>query len=276
MVVVAASAPAAGQLGVSLGPAARQDETHPTYRAAVLTIDNSDGSVGRVIRAAAVRCADGGATFLYPLAVAPKTKQTLNVSLPALSVRQEVDVRLLAGESADAPVLASRRLVVTWPEEVISSMQARIVDLAAYQAWEREHPMPTWPATLKRNVFLLLVLAAVAAAATLLVRRPLLRIIGIAVIVAAAVAVLVVPLSRVEEVSAGDFRFERLAATRPAAERMLAVTCLRTADWRHPDAGLIPLYRSREEMAADTMVVRADGGISVTLAPNSVRLFRHR
>jgi hypothetical protein len=277
LVLAAAAADAGGELTVSAEPAQRQDESLLPYLGAELTIDNSDGSVGQVIRAVSIRCADGGATLRYAAAIAPRTRQTLRVRLPAVSVRQEVDVRLMAGPEADAGELAWRKVVVRWPEELLARAGPGLIDPAAYQAWERQHSLPRWPEALKRNIFLTLVVAAVAATATLLIGRSWLRLAGIALVVAAAAAMQLALVSGVEKVSVGDFQYERLAATtQPVRERMLAVTCLRSADWHWPDAALAPVYRSVEQMAADTMVVNVGQGISVALQPDDVRLFRRR
>ncbi|MHC4984245.1 MAG: hypothetical protein ACYTF6_13900 [Planctomycetota bacterium] len=271
---MAAASPAGGELVVSLKAAERQDARRLAYAAAELTIDNSDGSVARVIRAAAIRCADGGPTFVYPLNVAPRTRRSLAVTLPALSVRQEVDVRLLAGEAADSTPLASRRVVINWPEQLISRAGARLIDPDAYEAWRRENSPASWPAGPKRNVFLTLVLAGVLAAAALLVRRAALRLAAIAVIVPAAALVVLFPLAAAESVIVGDFQYEPLTPTVRPAQKMLAVQCLRTTDWAHPDSLLVPVYRSAEQMAADNMLVRLGQGIEVTLRANKLRLFR--
>jgi len=271
-VVTASAMPAAG-LDVSLKPTGLWDQSREPYPSAELTIDNSDGAVGRVIGAASIRCADGGPTFLYPLALAPRTSRTLRIYLPAISLRQEVDVRLLAAESPQAEVLATRRLAVTWPEELLARSMPSLVDPGAYQAWQRQRSLPAWSAGLKQAAFLACVVAAIAAASTLMIGRGPLRLAAMVVVAGAAAAAMAGVLGGTDTLVVNDFSPEAAADTRPAAQRMVAATCLRTTEWRGEE-DFVPIYESADKMADETMLVRPGEGITVLIRPEAVRLFR--
>jgi hypothetical protein len=278
---VAAVEPPAGppaDVTVSLEPAPSQRAAMP-YAAAVLTVENAADVGGPLIEAVAVRPADGGPTLVRRAEVAPQARQTLTVELPVVSVRQEYDVRLLAGAEPGSPAVAERRAVVNWPAALFAEPYMPLIDARPYRAWEGRRSLPHWPQGLLRSVFVAAVLFCVALSATLLIRRPGLRAACVLLLAGAAAvaAVAALPLAAAGDVPVvADFAYCPPAATRPARQDLLALTCRRTARWRRVEAGLVPIYDSRQQMAADTMVVEEGGVVSVRLRPDDVRLFRRR
>lgn len=255
VVSILCTAAARAEVGVSLKVLAEQPGRMFPYRQAELTVEND---IGSVVQAVSLQRLGGGPTFVFPVTVAPGTTLDVEVFLPAVRTEQEYVVRLLAGEDADAPVLASARASIAWPIELLTTDE--FLAPRAYRPYEDDPP--AWAGELLRNVFLALAIFSLLLAGTLLLRRPTVRLLVAAVIVAAA---------------AGGVR--RITASAPLVRVLrsgehTAVACRRTATWRDGSASLAPIYYSESQMQRDNLVVHARLGLRVTIRPGEVRLFR--
>ena len=255
--------PAAGAaVTARLTPAEKQDPAALPYRIADLSVDYSGPADAPPIRAAALHSPQGGPTFIYPLTVAPQTRQTLRVALPALTQQQEYAIRFLSRDDPDARCVASVRATVPWPLDLVRPEEFRASE--AQRRWSEE--LPTWPAGLLRNVFFAAGFTCIALAATLFLRRPRLRLIAVGVVVATATAGVWLL------VSAQPIVVERQAEQ----GKVLVVACRRTTVWRNGDPMLTPLYLTPRHLAHDDMIVHAVKGLTVPLRPDEVRLLRKR
>jgi len=257
--LAAAAAPGA-DVTVSLGLAAAQDPSHLPCRTAELTIDYSGSIQGRVIRSARLRERQGGPTIVCALSVAPGSRGTVAVALPAWTQQQEYAVDLLSGDDDGSGVLAGASASILWPLETIQP--GDFINPRAYEPWSED--LPTWPESLKRNVFLAAALTCIALAAALLLRRGVVRIAAIVAAAAGAVLALSVLLSTQQMVVQKQSR----------DGSVLALTCRRTATWQSSDSRLFPIYYSQRQMQDDTTVICAGKGIRLELHPNEVRLLR--
>lgn len=264
---VAAEAPGPG--GARLAPATRQDPADLPCRTAELTIENGTSDV---VRGVTLREWDGGPTFSLSVTVPPGTTQTFTVPLLAVSVRQKYSVGLFRGpapgmQAARRPARRRDGQVsgavcrIEWPPELVNP--EAIIDPQLYRKWQDE--LPTWPPGLLRNMFLAAVLTCLALAGTLFVRRGWGR---------AAAIVIVVGIATV-----GVWRLVRLPRTvirrDDRAGGLIALTCRRSAQWRH-SGRLIPIYYDESQMRADESVIflGPDPAITVRLRPHEVRLLR--
>jgi len=260
------AAPAPAEIAVSLAPADPQDPDAAPFRVARLTIDAADAEEGLVVRAVRLREARGGPTFVHAVTVAAGTKHTLDVSLPAVSQEQRYVVELLADDAHPAEVLARATAKIHWPQEQVTDLA--FLDPQAYEPWLEE--LPTWPAALRRTVFVVLALACLAASAAALIRTPALRAAALVLVAAVATTVAARMLQRAEtivrrEADDGD---------------LIVLRCRRTAVWRTRETRLVPIYFNAWHMRQDNMVVRVGREIRLELSPRPdarrVRLFRRR
>lgn len=265
---------AAGEVQVSLAPAEGPADAGG-YAPAVLRVADDGAELPGVVNAAAVRWAEGGPTHLVPLAVAPGATQEARLSLPVARARQEFDVRLLRADGADAEELLTRRVAVRWPAEAVRAAPP-IVDASAY----RDAPRRAWPARRKLTLLALAVVAAAGMAATLFASRAWPRAGLLAFVVAAGTAGMTLAsggpgIERTEVEHARPERAGEMAGPW-VDETLVAVSSLRTAEWRHAPGDLAPVYPSREALAADTAVVHPQRGLRLTLEAGAPRLFRNR
>lgn len=252
------AAGATGEAPVSLSPAPGDEPAAPPYRSCRVEVVNR---TDRLVRGLSLRDARGGLTVLAPATIAPGQTRVLAVGLLPLSVQQSYQVKLLARARVDAEVVGRFSVPVTWPEDAVEQAQGKLIDTDAYDQWEAR--TPSWSQAVRRNVFLLAVLACVALAGVLFLRRPALRAGVLTAVVALATAAAAVGLCRQDVLS--EHRHGRL----------VVVTAKRTVDWTCDEPELLPVYAVPRQVYEDrTTVLTAGGRISATIRPGRPRLFR--
>jgi hypothetical protein len=256
---------AGAEVGVTLTPIPAADPSVFPYRAAELTIDNATGTA--VIRAAALRSQEGGPRLVFPVTVAPGTRQSIRVALPALGPEQEYACTL-RGESG--PV-ASRAAPISWPIELVN--REDFIDREAYRPVEAD--LPSWPASLRTNVFLAAVLTSLAAVGVLLIPKAAVRLPAVLLLAAAgatAVWLVVAPEPVVIERTAP---WPQAAAATTAARtgEMKIVSCRRTVAWT-TRAAVAPVYYDERQLQRDTMEIELGKSASIPLQPREVRILR--
>jgi hypothetical protein len=264
--IISSRSPA--QTTVSLSPAAKDADRLLPYRPAELSVRNG---TDQVIRGVAVRLHNGGPTFLHFVTVPPGTTHAMTVSLPAVATRQTYSIRLLPDENADGKPLAQHEASIEWDPNVVEQSEAAFFDPRSYRPWESN--LPLWPGDLLRNVFLALVLTALALAGTLFIRPARLRVGAILLVAVCAAGALSLVVMREPVV------FEQAAPARaasPGAAGLLVVSCRRTVEWAKADWTLAPVYYSPRHMTEDDLLVRWGKEVRARVHPDEVRLFRSR
>jgi hypothetical protein len=248
---------ASAGVGLTLAPAGAPVDGFIPAR---LAVADPQGRLTGVVRAVAIRPEAGGPTILCPASIAPKTVQDLPVRLPVISAQQAFVVRLLP--AADAAATPLHQAIVPLEVTDLNAVeQARnaLIDSHSYDG--RLEDLPRWPPALLRTVFLAAVLACVALGGALFIRRPAIRLLAAAAVVAAGSFVLAHVLGDCPDV-----------LVRPAGA-VTIVTCRRTANWSHP-SDMLPVYWNQRTMERDDLILRPEGDLTVTLHPGDVRVFR--
>ena len=255
-----------GPVRVSLERSETRDDSELPYRRANLTIQYDSSVRGAdnthdVIRCITVRSARGGPTMLFRVTIptgAPPLK--LSVVLPPLSAEESYNVRLLAGETAEAAVIAEFDLSLDWPAGWVTA--EAFLDPDAYDAGD--YLPPVWSNRTLQSVFVVAAVACVLLAATLLMRRAAWRLFGASAAVIATAAGLWFAAS-----------FEPTIVRRELGDdgRLLLVSCLRDAHCEIPEPHIAPLYYNLEEMARDEAVIRTSEKLTVRFKCGEVRLF---
>jgi len=265
-ICVLAARGARAEITASLAAAAEQDDRTLPYRRAMLTIDASHADDDQVVRAVALRQAQGGPTFVYTVTVAPKTSQSLPVDLPATSQQQKYNVELLAEAEYPATVLARVTAPIHWPPEHVTALEFFKPQL--HEKWA-DLP-PAWSAGVRRNVFVALVLTCLAGAGAAMLGRRWLRVGALVVIAAAATGSLSALLDG-EDIIVQD---------EVAAESAVVLRARRSAVWRHEGTDLVPLYFAPWHMAEDDTVIHVGRGIRVRMQARHetrwLKIFLHR
>ena len=258
---------ATGQITVHLSPSTEADPGAAPYSTADLTVDATAAPGDQVVRAVCLQDVDGGPRLVYSLTAPAGSKQTITVALPAVSQQQRYRVDLLAADAYPAPVLASLTAAVTWSPAQTDSAEA-FFDSDCYEPW-LEDP-PTWPADLRRNVFVALVLTCLAAAGAGMIRSPAIRIAALIVIAAACTAGVAAYLS------AQPVILEQTARDGD----LIVLRCLRQTHWHSQREDLVPVYFDKRHMRRDNLVIHSGRGLRVRLSPTQdahrVRIFRRR
>lgn len=284
---IALTSSAFAETGVSLTPT-KGDANFLPYCPAQMTIQNDSE---QVIRAVALRWRGTGPTLLHDVTIPPRTRHVMTVLLPAVEVQQTYQVRLLAGGALESPAIAELRASVSWPPEDVQESDAGFFNAPLCRAWESR--LPTWPASLLRNVFLAAVLTCLACGGVAFVGRSRLRTAMILLIAAVSTGAtwLIVSGEKVlfeqvvdtwaspgagsPDASAVSTAPRTTQAAPPARSKSLwVISCRRTVEWTRPDTTLCPVYQDRRQMLEDNLVVRWDKGLTVRLNPEEVRIFR--
>jgi hypothetical protein len=258
--------PAHAQVDLRLEPVPAQ-ATPGTYRVMILSVANH---AKQPVRAVSIRMVEGGPAYLYPLAVPPEANAAISVSLPVAAPEQFYVVRALAGEDAKSPALAAATVATQWAPGRISPVD--FVDSQPYTQYEDKQAR--WPGWFLRELFVAVAVACIALSAAIFIRGPARRMVVVGVLAAGCAAGILVwsqrgvPLTQTAvDASPSD------DANRPA-EATLVVSSLRTIQWRHTSARLIPIYRTLDQMARDDAVIEPRQGISLTLHAGETRIFR--
>jgi len=260
-VVLLAAPLAAGETTVTLAAAETQDPAASPFRSASLTIVNESPDV---IRSVALRERVGGPTLVYSVTIAPQTRQSVSVALPAVTSQQNYTVSLLAGERTDSPAVGSFQRSINWPVQAVEAGKRAFY--APLEYGEHEFESVGWPEALRRNVFLAAVLCCAALAGVLFIRPPVLRALAVVIVVVGAAAAMTALV-----------RSRPVIITPPVKDASLVVvTTRRTADWTTNDADLTPLYRNRRHLIGDATVIYPGRYIEAPLSAGEVRLFRKR
>jgi hypothetical protein len=237
----------------TLTPADAIDARSP-YRPAVLSVDNDSPAAVSEIR---LRWQQGGPTFIHPVTIAPRATATVPVDLPAIAVRQRYEVRLLPSP-ADQPVVAAD---IVWPEAWVNAEAF----LSPSDFEQFEGLSSAWPARLRRQVFLVTLVAMSLVTGAFLIRhRPARRIALVAILAAATSAAIWLAM-------AARIVTERLSDD----GRHIAIVSHRTVSWSVPRADLAPVYAVKSQIVEDSMLV-APNRISLTVRPGEIRLLRRQ
>jgi len=253
-------------LDVSLNASSDQSGATGPYRAAELTVTNNSTEVLREIR---LRWTEGGPTLILPVALPRGTPQTVRVWLPAGSQVQTYRITFAGhGESGSAEA------TLRWPVEQIT----RDVLISPETCAEHVGPPPAWSGAMRRNAMLGAALTALAATATLFLRKGTARMGALLAVLVVASGVgagvlhdsdaLIVNVIALEDDSA------HADASHLKQKYLYIVSSRRTTRWTHDDAHLAPVYRDDSQLYGETMTRHPHQGASVVITPGELRLFR--
>lgn len=237
------------------GQQGQKDVTKP-YRNAEISVTNTSD---RIIRAISVRAVQGGPTMLKPITIAPKTGQKVFIDLPAFSQEQTYTVSLYTDEKAQTQLDPARKIRINWPVESVNA--GAFIDLPCYR--EQFETLPDWPRRLRVGLVIAASLMGIALGGIMFIRKGAVR--GVLLILTVAAAAIVM-----WQVSA---TYKSVIVTTDETGRDVIVKCRRTSQWTTEDKTLVPIYYSKAHLAEDNAVISGDG-ISVTIKPNEVRIFR--
>ncbi|MFB3891320.1 MAG: hypothetical protein ACE15C_04775 [Phycisphaerae bacterium] len=247
----------------TLKPADQQPAGIFPYRAAELTIDNQGPST---IGVEDLRLRGGGPIIRTRALIAPQTTRTIQVDLPAVAVEQTWRLRLTSSDSG-GPDVADLEAGITWPVQWVAQSREAFFPADAYHAWESR--MPSWPGDMKRNVLLVLVLAAVACGGAMFIRKGLRRLAAVLVILAIAaggVWIVLGSVPKVEVISSGSPEGEKPV-------RPLVVGARRTTRYQIADTALYPVYDSEKDMRCDTLMIDGRNGMTLRIPAGAIRIF---
>ena len=264
--LLAAGAACGAELAASLKALDAQPADLAPYRPAELTLTSA---AAETIATVLLHPAGGGPMVRQAVTVPPGQTSRVRVALPAIWPVQEYRVRALGPAGR---VVGAASAGITWPAELATTDQ--FID-DAYAPWRDARA--TWHAVTKRNAILLLGLLAIAAAATLFVRRPWLRTAAVAALAAAgAVAAWQAP-AWPEVVETAEFHLELLRPEAPLAIDSFAVLAARRTTPIERRAYRIPypVYPDRKAPLARAIEVNpAERTLRETLRPGQVRVLR--
>ncbi len=266
-VVFLAAGGVGAEITASLEVSSRQDVPGGPYRRAELTVANSSALV---VETVLLKPAGVGLTVRYDLAVPPGAVGKQTVFLPAISPTQEYTLTAL---DASGGVVGQASASITWSAELVTA-DAFIDD--AFRPWTDEPAR--WSAKRRWHYLLVLALFVTAAAATLLIRRPLLRVGAVVAIAGATTAMLVfiyIPTGAVVRVHRYNLRLHD-GAGGFESDSFSVLSARRTTEWSRKVSPLpYPVWPDRAAGAGDEVVVDpAAGTIRLTLRPGLVRIIR--
>lgn len=265
LILVTAGQSACAGVLASLKKTDKPDLSKLPYQAADLTIDNQGNEL---IQTVVMRWRHGGPVFVFPVAVAPHTTDTIRVYLPACSPQQTYDVKFLAGDEIDSPVIAKLDIGIAWPAKYVATSNRIFIDPSKYEiAFEPSQPT-VWSASLLKNIFIYALLASCALAGTLFIRRRRRRLAAALAIIALSVGVSIFELQNQKTHQSVIIPCEN----DPYLHNYKILTSRRTTQWRHWSPLLFPIYYHRQQMADDDMIVHARDGITLTLHPGKYRI----
>ncbi len=257
IITLLAASAAAAAAAITAAPSGQDSQkTAGPYHDAEITITNTGDQIIRMIT---VRAAEGGPTILKPAVVAPQTGQKIFVTLPVLSQEQAYTISLYADEERQSPLESPHEVRIKWPVESIDIRA--FIDLPSYT--EQFDTLPDWPQRLRAGLLTAATLMGIALGGIMFIRKAAFRCVLLILIVAAAAIVMwKVPATYNSVIVTGD-----------ETGRDVIVKCRRTSQWTTKDKTLTPVYYSRDHIAEDNAVI-GPNGLSVTIRPDEVRIFR--
>lgn len=263
LTITIVAAPLLADAAAELTPSAQTKPEAWPYSPAELTLTNpSDESVESV----RLRWSQGGPTLVWDSAFAPQQRKTLPVFLPAIRPEQTWTVSFRSGDGTE---VASTEVSISWPGELVRSNA--FLDPDTWRRWDP--PAPAWSSSSRQESLLAVAMVCLAGVAALFIRRPGVRVVLVAGVLAVGTAVVAATLP--EPVDIWTPAMSAQARNDGRTSSLLAMAARRTTLVTTSDELIAPVYLSRREMAEDDMLLYAtDGRAEVPLAGGQVRLFR--
>ncbi len=259
-----------GDVSVTLTPAEEQDPTRYPYRKAELTISND---TDRRVDISQLRWKQGGPTIQFPRAnIPPHTEWKIALELPAISLIQIYDLKLLPAGRPDGTVFTVAA-EIDWPVKLLTT--GEFIDPPAYEPYEGD--LPRWPNELRKKTFLLLLVSSVLLCGVLFIRRGMVRLVLLLVIAgsaAVAIGMVLSPSSVVVE------EIDDLLVLRSRRTGSVIITpgeVIAPGDRRFPVKNYypVPVYISPWQMWEDDSIIHTgEPEVHLTLRPDEIRLFR--
>ena len=252
----------------TLQPSVNQDDKVYPYRNAVLTVNNTtEKSIGVV----ELQDSRGGPGMVFPTVIVPDTSARVDVYLPAISLVQNFNIKLLQGDNSDDSPIAVLKSQISWPPDLLTTDV--FFDPQVFESYE-ESPL-LWDNNTKSKAFVLLGIAAVGMSGVLLVRKTWLRIVLlVALIVSVCVADLMIRIEPFEIVT--DPQGFIILSTR----QTICVNEKKSSRdfWQQKIAVALqnssPVYPGYWAYREEDMIVHPTKGLSFTLKPRQLRIFR--
>ena len=253
---------------VTLKPSLEQNEKIYPYRNAVLMVNNS---TGKNIAAVELQDSQGGPGMVFSTVIVPDTSARVDVHLPAMSLVQNYNIKLLLqGDSNDLPV-AVLKSQISWPPKLLTA--DAFFDPQVYESYE-EYTL-SWSNEIKLKAFVLLGIATVGMSGVLLIRRTWFRIVLLVVlVVSACIADLAIRTQPFEIVtdpqgfiilsSRETFDVDTRKNSHDSSQQKIAEALQNSA----------PVYPAQWAYREENMTIYATGRLSFTLHPGQMRVFR--
>ncbi|MDY7009709.1 MAG: hypothetical protein SVV80_03020 [Planctomycetota bacterium] len=266
-VVFLADGLAGAEITASLEVVAGQAVSAGPYRRAELEVTNSSETTAETVL---LKSTGIGLTVRYDLTVPPGATGRRIVFLPAISPAQEYAV---TAQDASGQVVARTSASITWPAELVTA-DAFIDD--AFRAWTDEPAR--WSARTRWNYLLVLAMFVTAVAATLLIRRPMLRVVFVIIIAAGTTSLIVfvyIPAGAVVQEHRYNLRLHD-GVGGIELDSFAILSARKTMEWSRKVSPLpYPVWPDRHAADGDnTMVNPVAGTIHLTLRPGLVRIIR--
>ncbi|MCK5114223.1 MAG: hypothetical protein KAR11_05620 [Phycisphaerae bacterium] len=253
---------------VTLEPSLKQNADVYPYRSATLVVKND---TGKPVAAVELRDSLGGPRMIFPAVIAPETSARVDVHLPAISLVQNYNVRLLADDNANSAPLVKLQTQISWPPDLIT--HDAFFDPQVYERYEES--TFGWSNDAKLKAFVLLGIAGVCMAGVLLIRNAWVRaVLLVAVIAAACIVDLTIRTQPFEIVTDPQgltifttretFSVDSAHATSHASQQKIADALRNTA----------PVYPALWAYSEEDMIVHPTKGLSFTARPEQMRVFR--
>lgn len=251
------AAPAAAQVRLTLEPIPEAPHPPGPYRMARLTV--STAAAARVEQVH-LRWAEGGPTYILDMPVAGGASQSRDLPLPAAWARQSYQAKIFPWPD-DEPAPA---VEIVW-----ASMQALepFPDARMYDPFEQD--AADWPPRLKRNLFLLLAVGALAGISATLLRSGALRLASVAAMVLGVSIGAFVLLRQAPLTIHRSFDVQAYGADLD----LHVITARRSTVWTGDDV-YVPRYRNFGQIIEDRTRIHVGRGIAVPLGAGDLRIFQ--
>ena len=257
---------------VTLKPSLKQNEKVYPYRNAVLTVNNY---TGENIGAVELQDSRGGPRMVFPTVIVPDTSARVDVYLPAVSIVQNYNIKLLSrGDSNDSSI-AVLKSQISWPPNLLT--RDAFFDSQVYETYEESTLL--WENDIKSKAFVLLGIAAVGMSGVLLICRTWLRIgLLVALVVAACVIDFTMRTQPFEIVTdpQGLIILSSRETFNVDVEKNTIQKAYDSSQQKISEAvqHSAPIYPARWAYREENMTIHSTKGLSFTLHPGRVRVFR--